>query len=350
MKKLFVWIFILVGLISVSCSSTTPKVKEITFEKPLKHFVGLLPAANAQTQYQLDLFENKTYFIRTFGIKNGVKGKSYDDIGSWEHDEHNRIVLKSGREAPQYFYVLNDKTLELMDLEGKRIDTKLDYKLKLSDTASRLEPRVFMSGMFRYMADAAIFEELITGVKYPVAMEEDYLSLERAYIHERKVAGESIRTYIDGQIMLKNPMEGDKKVPTVVVKKFINIDKKSVCINSKSQANLTGTYWKLVHVSAKEVKNPQSQKREAHMVLFNSKLRGNSGCNSFSGNYVLDENNLSLADKGLMMTRMFCKNSIENDFLEALRAMKHYKVSGECLEVFDENLIPLARFESVYLY
>jgi len=36
--------------------------------------------------------------------------------------------------------------------------------------------------MFRYLADAAQFEECLTGRSYPVAMEGDYLALERAYL------------------------------------------------------------------------------------------------------------------------------------------------------------------------
>ena len=39
-----------------------------------------------------------------------------------------------------------------------------------------------MTGMFRYMADAALFTECLTEASFPVAQENDYLALERAYL------------------------------------------------------------------------------------------------------------------------------------------------------------------------
>ena len=94
----------------------------------------------------------------------------------------------------------------------------------------------------------------------------------------------------------------------------------------------------------------QNNRREAHMVLSQGKVRGNSGCNGMGGTYILDGDKLSFSDKGMAMTRMFCEGSVEVEFLQAIKAMYSYKIQGEYLEIFDKNGVNLARFESVYLY
>ena len=207
-----------------------------------------------------------------------------------------------------------------------------------------------MSGMYSYMADAAIFRECITGLKYSITFEEDNLALERAYLKVQKTAGESLKVQLDGKIVLRKGMDSNVLEPTLLVKKFINIIPKEVCQHLGSKANLENTYWKLTVLYGKAVLHTQSTRREAHMVLSSGKVRGNGSCNGFGGVYILDAYKLSFSDKGFVMTRMFCENSPEREFLKALRNMDSYKIQGEYLEIFDKNDSKLARFESVYLY
>ncbi len=46
-----------------------------------------------------------------------------------------------------------------------------------------------MRGLFTYMADAALFEDCASGQRYPVAMEADYISVERVYLEARSEPG-----------------------------------------------------------------------------------------------------------------------------------------------------------------
>jgi len=77
--------------------------------------------------------------------------------------------------------------------------------------------------MFRYMADAARFEDCLTGRSYPVAMEGDYIQLERAY----QEAAKPSRVRADGELRGRHHpqagMEGDALIPTVVVRRFIGV-------------------------------------------------------------------------------------------------------------------------------
>ena len=77
-----------------------------------------------------------------------------------------------------------------------------------------------MRGLFTYMADAALFEDCVSGHRSPVAMEAGYLELERAYLELRREPGAPLLVTIQGSIEPRPPMEGDGEIDTVVVKRF----------------------------------------------------------------------------------------------------------------------------------
>ena len=209
------------------------------------------------------------------------------------------------------------------------------------------ETQTKMSGMYSYMADAGIFKDCSSAKKYPVAFEDDYISLERAYLNTKHQAGEAIKVNLIGKIELRDGMDNQKNIPTLVVKKFINIIPKEHCQNPHSKAKLENTYWKATIVGDTPV--PRTKRREAYIIFSQGIVKGNSGCNGLGGKYILNGNKLSFSDKGFMSTRMFCKGSIEPQFLKALKKIDNYKIDSEYLELFDKDGNRLIRFESVYL-
>ena len=78
-------------------------------------------------------------------------------------------------------------------------------------------------GYFSYFADAALFVECISNNKYPVAMENDYIALERAYLELDKNPGEKILVEIIGEIERRDKIEGEGKNDFLIVKKFVKI-------------------------------------------------------------------------------------------------------------------------------
>ena len=115
------------------------------------------------------------------------------------------------------------------------------------------------------------------------------------------------------------------------------------------KANITETYWKLISIESKKVTFEKGDKREAYMIFkADGKIKAHSGCNSMNGRYELNGDKLSLKG-GMMMTRMFCRNSVEREFNLALGKMSQYKIIGEYLEIFDKEGSSLARFKSVYM-
>lgn len=77
-----------------------------------------------------------------------------------------------------------------------------------------------MSGLFTYMADAALFEDCVDGRRYPVAMEAGYVELERAYLGARTEPGAPLLVIFEGRLEPRPPMEGDGMVEMIVIDRF----------------------------------------------------------------------------------------------------------------------------------
>ena len=351
MKK---YIRVLILLVSFTffygCSSSNVQTQKMTFNHKPLHFLGLIPGANCNIQYQVNLFEDKTYFMRTVCFKDGVAGKNSDDIGTWGIDSKNRLQLLGTQETIRYFSLLSPEYIELMDTNGTKIDSKSNYKLQLSNTAKTIEPRVDLQGMFSYMADAALLKECTTGLKFPIVFKEDYLALEKAYLKEKTSPNESLKVYIDAQISLRETMDSSVKKPTIIVKKFHKLVPKEVCQHNGSKANLTNTYWKLTVLNDKALSKNATNTKEVHIILSDGNYKGYSGCNGMGGSYTVSEDKISLSNIGMATTMMFCEGSVEPEFLKTLTNIYRYELKGEYLKVFDKDDVQLAQFESVYLY
>ena len=94
-----------------------------------------------------------------------------------------------------------------------------------------------MVGTYSYMADAAIFKECVTGKSYPVAFEEDSISLERAYLKAKRVAGEPLKVHLDAEIVYREGVDNQGLLETLIVKRFIKITPKESCKNSLKKKN-----------------------------------------------------------------------------------------------------------------
>jgi heat shock protein HslJ len=111
------------------------------------------------------------------------------------------------------------------------------------------------------------------------------------------------------------------------------------------QATLQNTYWKLTQVGGKPSRVAGS--REAYLILHpdDAQVVGNGGCNGFGGSYELKGASLRFLE--LTSTLMACidpeMNQQERAFLDALRATRSWRVTGDSLELSGEAG-PLARF------
>jgi len=297
--------------------------------------------------YHLDLFEDGVFFLRTTSLGHAV-GAISDAVGSWEADrDQGLLTLFGGEEAPLLFRIVEGNTLRKLDQEGREIDSTLNYDLRRMGKAALIEPRLTMRGMYRYMADAALFEECLSGRRFQVAQEADNVALERAYLDARKEAGEPLLVSFQGRIAERPGMEGDALVLTVVPEHFIGVWPGETCGARRSVSELENNYWKLTRLGDEPAPALEGR-REPHLVFHSEEGRvaGTGGCNQFSGSYKIEGTSIRF---GMMaMTKMACLESkdVDQALLSSLETATSFRKTAHRLELLDAEGLVVARFEA----
>ena len=202
-------------------------------------FSGAAPCADCPgDRHLLELYPDQTYVYRLTRFDAGVNGDAanFDDIGRWVL-ENGVIRLRGGREAPVFFavqYAVKDAakdavTLHRLDFEGNPVESASVLSLSRAVRFEPIEPVLFMRGMYRYLADAALFEECLTGWRLAVSMTADNVALERAYLASGAPAGQPVLVNLEASIRLLPGMEGDAQVRSLVPVRFINIWPGATC-------------------------------------------------------------------------------------------------------------------------
>jgi len=109
---------------------------------------------------------------------------------------------------------------------------------------------------------------------------------------------------------------------------------------------LENTYWRLTKLGETPVPEGHGP-RMAHLILNEEAHRagGSGGCNGLIGKYELDGNRLSFP--GMAATRMACKEGMDTErvFLNALSRVTNWKITGQTLDLMDDDGQVLAEFE-----
>ncbi len=76
------------------------------------------------------------------------------------------------------------------------------------------------------------------------------------------------------------------------------------------------------------------------MVLESGRVNGNSGCNNFFGELVLDATAGNFKANNVASTKKACEDmSVETNFLQMLQEANKYVVSGNTLELYKNQLL-----------
>ena len=86
-----------------------------------------------------------------------------------------------------------------------------------------------LAGEMTYMADAARFTECQTGRSYPIAMEADFVKMERSYLAAVKEPGARLYVTFEGTIADRPKMDGEGVEQTVVATRFIDVRPNQRC-------------------------------------------------------------------------------------------------------------------------
>ena len=341
---------------ALSCASASPAdtVKDAMNDEasgPLGDFPatfeGELPCADCPgIYYHLDLFEDGVFFLRKTYLGRGT-GAIFDTIGSWTLADETRLALFGDPEAPILFRVLDPEKLRKLDVEGRDIDSSLNHDLRRKDAIGTIEPRFTMRGMYSYMADAALFEECLSGRRFQVAQEADNLALERAYLEAQRQPGEPLLVSLQGRITERPAMEGGAMVLTVIPEHFIGVWPGETCGARMTTSELFGTRWELTRLGDEPIVLAENQ-RAPHLVLGSEdhRVTGFGGCNRFNGSFEIEGRSITFSP--MASTKMACipGGNMERAFLAALEKVTGLDKTAHHLEFLDAEGTMVARFEA----
>lgn len=326
---------------------------------PAGAYVGVLPCADCVgLEYRLDLLPEGVFYLR---MVYRDRPRDFYEIGTWSIDEAGKTLTLSGRDVePLRLSVDGDDKLTLLDREGGRIESQLNYSLYRSDLLTPLTPQVSLRGMFRHFADVSSFADCQSGREMPVAMEGDHLKLERAWSKARSGPGEPVLASVEGRIEQRVNMEGPLR-PMLVVERFVAVHPGEACPKPEPKPEqrkhiqpvsktppFVGTHWTLSRLGGKPVSATASP-NPAYLTFAlepNPQVSGSSGCNRIVGGFDRSGDNLSFPP--LAGTRMFCDKGMEQEHAlhEALAATRTHRLDGRTLVFLDESGEEVAAFEA----
>ncbi|MDN3557412.1 META domain-containing protein [Halomonas maura] len=136
MKRMFLYAyFLLTAVFLVGCAALerAGKQEPALGELPAS-FRGELPCADCEgIRYHLSLFPDGVYTLATAYLGPDER-RRFHERGNWSLDgSHRTLTLAGGDQGPRLWRVRDADTLELLDLEGREIDSALDYRLRRTE-------------------------------------------------------------------------------------------------------------------------------------------------------------------------------------------------------------------------
>ena len=113
-------------------------------------------------------------------------------------------------------------------------------------------------------------------------------------------------------------------------------DETKKVIDVAGNVQLSGTY-SILNIGEKAVTTMDGKKPYITFVGLDKTIRGNTGCNSYFGNYSLDLYALSFSDVG--QTEMYCDEgtmATETKLMEALRNTGSYSIEENKLTLYSK--------------
>jgi copper homeostasis protein (lipoprotein) len=348
-------------------------------------FAGVLPCADCMgVRHQLNVFTDGGFILALSYFRDG-RDETFYEMG-WYSLNADSTALSLATHDPQgtRFTVQGDGSLRLLDRDGQRIDSGLNYELRREASLLPVEPRLMMRGSYTYMADAGVFTDCRSGMRFPVAPGSGAHELEKAYLEEQAFQRAKARTAqqsgkrdgspagrgrtapgaggsaaapepqplvvtLQGRIAARPPagLEGDRS--TLIVERFLEAYPNESCGARGVTHTLEGTRWVLTRLGSDPVRLGPKQ-REIFIVLDarSQRVSGHSGCNRFSGPFTFDRTDGGRLSFGpTVSTRMACTGpDHESRLYHALELTQSHRITGAHLELYGPAGDVLARFEA----
>lgn len=108
--------------------------------------------------------------------------------------------------------------------------------------------------------------------------------------------------------------------------------KKPASESNGSNPDMLNGSWELNYIARTKLSVNELYPDKKPFIAFNtkeSKVSGNSGCNSFTGAISSMSNGKIRFDEAMAMTRMFCPGDGENNFIQNMKAVESFSFSDD---------------------
>jgi uncharacterized lipoprotein NlpE involved in copper resistance len=174
-------------------------------------YAGDIPCADcALVHVTLTLFPDQTYRLRREPRGAAAGRDPFVDLGRRVAGvpEDSLLVLQGSEDQPLRFEALKPDRLRVLDPEGREIASPYNYDLTLQPSVDRISGPMRLRGLYTSRADAAGFEECVTGKTFPVLPVGAGRALESAYLAAQHAPGKPLFVRLEGQLVERAPEPG----------------------------------------------------------------------------------------------------------------------------------------------
>jgi uncharacterized lipoprotein NlpE involved in copper resistance len=172
-------------------------------------YAGDIPCADcALVHLTLTLFPDGTFRLRR-EYRGGAAGREpFVDLGRRLAADESLLVLQGNDEKPLRLKALEPDRLRLLDQEGREIASPFNQDLTLVPSVDLIAGPMALRGLYTDMADAPVFEECVTGKKFPVLPVGAGRALQTAYHAAKPARGKPLIVRLEGQFVERAPEPG----------------------------------------------------------------------------------------------------------------------------------------------
>lgn len=225
MKKIIRIIFLVVfgGFPLSACHNLAPN-NEQTLEPMSQSYRGILPCADCSgLDTSLFLQQDGTYILSETYQGTKDHDQTFGSYGIWARTA-DKLVLTDVKGIKRYFHPKGED-LEVLDIDGSRIQSTLNYQLKATQQDLPKTP-MSLSGMYQYQADAATFTDCATGKIFPVS---NSFILESAYLKVRNTPNQLVFVSMYGYFTIEPSMEEGRMQKSLVADGSVTFNSMKRC-------------------------------------------------------------------------------------------------------------------------
>ncbi|MCK1141844.1 copper resistance protein NlpE N-terminal domain-containing protein, partial [Providencia stuartii] len=194
MKKTLFLALMATGIMALAGCQSADKQPSVTYID--RAYTGTLPCADCSgIEATLLVNQDGTYVEQLVYLGTRDGNQTFYETGSWAKEGDKLRMTNANGERSYFLPSADDKSMVLLDQEGNKIQSQLNYTLNQVTASKKV-------GEYRYLADAATFTECKTGRTYTASG----LDLEKGYSATGVTGGTPVYAEIEGYYTVRPSM------------------------------------------------------------------------------------------------------------------------------------------------